>query len=82
MKTQLLLVRVETVKQIVLNWSLESQGDVFQYTKRFKSAHQAVKAYIEHSEVEYYDRYGQSPSDARQERLQRRLVPVFKNMLK
>jgi uncharacterized Fe-S radical SAM superfamily protein PflX len=82
MKTLLLPVRVETCKQIVLNWSLESQGDVFQYTKRFKSAHQAVKFYTELSEVEYYDRYGQSPSDARQERLQRRLIPVFKRMLK
>ena len=82
MQTLLLRVRVETVKQIVLNWSLESQGDVFQYTKRFKSAHQAVKSYMENSEVEYYDRYGQSPSAARQERLQRRLLPVFKNMLK
>ena len=82
MRTQILLVRVEIVKQIVLNWSLESQGQVFQYTKRFKSAHQAVKSYMENSEVEYYDRYGQSPSDARQERLQRRLVPVFKRMLK
>jgi septation ring formation regulator EzrA len=82
MKTQLLPVRVETVKQIVLNWSLESRGQVFQYKKRFKSAHQAVKSYLEHSEAEYYDRYGHGPSDARQERLRRRLVPVFKNMLK
>ena len=82
MRTQLLRVRVETVKQIVLNWSLESHGEVFQYSKRFKSAHQAVKSYMENSEVEYYDRYGIAASEARQERLQRRLVPVFKNMLK
>ena len=34
MKTLLLPVRVETVKQIVLNWSLESRGQVFQYKKR------------------------------------------------
>jgi hypothetical protein len=82
MKTQLLPVRVETVKQIVLNWSLESRGQVFQYKKRFKSAHQAVKFYLELSIGEYFDRYGHGPSDARQERLQRRLLPVFKNMLK
>jgi len=82
MKTLLLPVRVETVKQIVLNWSLESRGQVFQYKKRFKSAHQAVKFYLELSIGEYFDRYGHGPSDARQERLQRRLVPVFKNMLK
>ena len=82
MKTLRLPVRVETIKQIVLNWSLESRGQVFQYNKRFKSAHQAVKFYTELSIGEYYDRYGIGPSEARQERLQRRLVPVFKNMLK
>ena len=82
MRTQLLPVRVETVKQIVLNWQLESRGQVFQYKKRFKSAHQAVKFYLELSIGEYFDRYGIGPSDARQERLQRRLAPVFKNMLK
>jgi hypothetical protein len=82
MRTQLLPLRVETVKQIVLNWSLESQGEVYQFNKRFKSAHQAVKFYTELSIGEYYDRYGIGPSEARQERLQRRLVPVFKNMLK
>jgi hypothetical protein len=82
MRTQLLPLKVETIKQIVFNWQLESQGEVYQYTKRFKTAHQAVKFYTEFSIGEYYDRYGQSPSDARQERLQRRLAPVFKNMLK
>ena len=82
MRTQLLPLRVETVKQIVVNWSLESRGQVFQYRKRFKSAYQAVKFYTELSIGEYYDRYGIGPSDARQARLQRRLLPVFKNMLK
>jgi hypothetical protein len=82
MRTQLLPVRVETVKQIVLTWSLGSRGQVFQYKKRFKSAHQAVKFYLELSIGEYFDRYGIAASEARQERLQRRLVPVFKNMLK
>ena len=53
-----------------------------EYKKQFKSAHQAVKFYTELSIGEYYDRYGIGPSEARQERLQRRLVPVFKNMLK
>jgi hypothetical protein len=82
MRTQLLPLRVETVKQIVVNWSLESRGQVYQYRKRFKSAYQAVKFYTELSIGEYYDRYGIGPSEARQERLRRRLVPVFKNMLK
>ena len=82
MKTLRLPVRVETIKQIVLNWSLESRGQVFQYNKRFKSAHQAVKFYLELAEAEYYDRYGIAASEARQERLQCRLIPVFKNMLK
>jgi hypothetical protein len=82
MRTQLLPVRVETVKQIVLNWQLEYRGEVHQYKKRFKSAHQAVKFYLELSIGEYFDRYGIGPSDARQARLQRRLLPVFKNMLK
>jgi hypothetical protein len=82
MRTQLLPLRVETVKQIVVNWQLESRGQVFQYNKRFKSAHQAVKFYTELSIGEYYDRYGIGPPEARQERLRRRLVPVFKNMLK
>jgi hypothetical protein len=82
MRTQILPVRVETVKQIVLTWSLGSHGQVFQYSKRFKSAHQAVKFYLELSIGEYYDRYGIAASEARQERLQRRLVPVFKRMLK
>jgi hypothetical protein len=82
MRTQILPVRVETVKQIVLNWSLESRGEVYQFRKRFKSAYQAVKFYTELSIGEYYDRYGIGPSEARQERLRRRLVSVFKNMLK
>ena len=82
MRTQILPVRVETVKQIVLNWSLESRGEVYQFRKRFKSAYQAVKFYTELSIGEYYDHYGIGPSEARQERLRRRLVPVFKNMLK
>jgi hypothetical protein len=82
MRTQLLPLRVETVKQIVVNWQLDSRGQVFQYRKRFKSAHQAVKFYTELSIGEYYDRYGIGPSEARQERLRRRLAPVFKRMLK
>lgn len=82
MQTQLLPLRVETVKQIVVNWQLESRGQVFQYNKRFKSAHQAASYYVYLSDSEYYDRYGVGPSAARQERLRRRLVPVFKNMLK
>jgi hypothetical protein len=82
MRTQLLPLKVETIKQIVINWQLESRGQVYQYRKRFKTAHQAVKFYTELSIGEYYDHYGIGPSEARQERLRRRLVPVFKNMLK
>ena len=82
MRTQLLPLKVETIKQIVINWQLESRGQVYQYRKRFKTAHQAVKFYTELSIGEYYDRYGIGPSEARQERLRRRLVSVFKNMLK
>jgi hypothetical protein len=82
MRTQILPVRVETVKQIVLNWRSRYQSDVYQHKKQFKSAHQAASYYVYLSDSEYYDRYGVGPSAARQERLRRRLVPVFKNMLK
>ena len=82
MRTQILPVRVETVKQIVLNWRSRYQSDVYQHKKRFKSAHQAASYYIYLSDSEYYYRHGVGQSAARQERLRRRLVPVFKNMLK
>jgi hypothetical protein len=52
------------------------QSDLNQHTK-------LLSYYMEiFQKSEYYDRYGGGPSAARQERLRRRLVPVFKNMLK
>jgi hypothetical protein len=76
-------IKVETVKQIVVNWGQVLDGQVFLFNKRFKSAHQAAKFYAEILNEEYFDRYGwRITADTRQERLRRRLVPVFKNMLK
>ena len=78
-------IKVETVKQIVVNWKVKDYylNKEYLYTKRFKSAHQAAKFYAEILNEEYFDRYGwRITADARQERLQRRLIPVFKNMLK
>jgi len=82
MRTQILPVQVETVKQIVINWRSRYQSEVYQHKKRFKSAHQAASYYVYLSDEEYYERRGVAQSVARQERLRRRLVPVFKNMLK
>ena len=84
-------VKVETVKQIVINYQFKDYylSKEYLYTKRFKSAHQAAKFYAECSNNEYYDCYSwrntldwRNNSEARQERLRRRLVPVFKRMLK
>ena len=84
-------VKVESVKQIVINWKLKDYylNKEYLYTKRFKSAHQAAKFYAEYSNNEYYDCHSwrntvdwRNDSEARQERLRRRLVPVFKRMLK
>ena len=78
-------VKVETVKQIVINWKLKDNWNnkEYLYIKRFKSAYQAAKFYAEYSNNEFYYRLGWDIDwENRQERLRRRLVPVFKRMLK
>jgi hypothetical protein len=85
MMNERLPVKVESVKQIVINWKLKDtwNNKEYLYTRRFKSAHQAAKFYAEYSNNEFHTRLGWDIDwENRQERLRRRLVPVFKRMLK